>query len=42
MGSPLSMADIEDIELSPDALKNTLYGMVLFLSSWYIGYNYYY
>ena len=42
MGSPLSMVDIEDIELSSVILKNTLCGIVLFLSSLYIGYNYYY
>uniref|UniRef100_A0A6C0J7V5 Uncharacterized protein n=1 Tax=viral metagenome TaxID=1070528 RepID=A0A6C0J7V5_9ZZZZ len=42
MGSPLSMTEIEDIKLSHVGLKNTIYGMVLFLSSLYIGYTLYY
>jgi len=42
MGSSLTMSDIEDIKLSPDIFINTLYGIVMVLSSLYIGYTLYY
>lgn len=41
MGASLSMKDIEDIKISPIIFKNTLYGMIVFFSSLYVGYKLY-